>query len=202
MNTNMRRNKRRVFPKSNSKSIQRSKPSNKQFTYRFKKHVDLGTISSGLATNNYGSFLFKLQDIPNYSEMQAVFDSFRINAVRLTFIPASNITTGSNADFSNRIVTAIDYNSSTVPTSVNQLRDYESCKVSPNNVLHTVYFKPKLNPLGTTGNLAGPQPWVATTNATAQYFAVLYAMEHPAYASSSDLYRVEAKYYLEFKDPK
>lgn len=202
MNTNMRRNSRRVFPKSNSKYIQRSKPISKQVTYRFKKHVNLGPISSSISVaNTYGAFTFRLQDIPNYTEMQAVFDAFRINAVRLTFIPHSNISQ-TNMNYDTRIVTAVDFNSATVPTSANQLRDYESCKVSPNNVLHTVYLKPKVNPLGTTGNLAGPQSWLSTTSSSSLYYAVLYAIENPSVAQSIELYRVEAKYYLEFKDPK
>ena len=79
----------------------------------------------------YG-FNFSLNDLPNYTEFTALYDQYKINAVRFTMLPqqTQSISIGSvNNPIANaRVFSAIDYNDGSAPASVDELREYKTCK--------------------------------------------------------------------------
>lgn len=165
--------------------------------YMFKKHVDLGEITSNTTAGNppvIGTFTFKLSDLPNYAQYQAMFDRYRILAVKVSFIPRSNITDSGN-QYDHCIMTAVDLIGNDTPSSLNDIRDYESCKVSPGNVMHVRYFKPRY-----TGAVFAP--WLSTADQTAVVYRGLHYGIEESLSTSNRLYSVEAVYYLQFDTPK
>lgn len=176
----------------------------------FTRHADLGSItynaSSSTATN--GVVYFSLSQLTDSSEFSNLYDMYKIKAVKITFIPHANVTFG-NGDvsaYSNRLLTCLDFNDSTV-ADPNTIRNYATCRIKPNNKIHSRYFYPK--PLAEYANadsgtvLANKgNPWFSTNNRTVRYYGLKYSVSHPdstGFTTGDVLYRVEVKFYLSFK---
>ena len=167
-------------------------------------------------TGNFGSFTiantvttavgfnFSLNDLPNYTEFTALYDMYKINAVKISFLPQMNnsVSIGSinNPNASARFFSAIDYNDASTPGSSDELRQYKTCKITPILKKHTrMIYKPKI----LTTNSFSISPWMATSSPSENYYGLRVFVE--AMDSTSTLsmtYSVEAKYYLAFKNVK
>lgn len=204
----MRRNRRKY-----SRLPRRSLGNPNQKVYYFKRFTTLGTIVvTSSSANAYGASVFSLDQLPGYTEFTNLFDFYKIKAIKLSFIPTSNVTlqtgnsstTVANSIYNNRIFTVIDYNDAGIPTSVNELREYSNCKWSPNNKIHKRYIVP--NPLAdatddSTISLMN-KPWVPSTNYAMDYYAIKWAIENTAAGVGVELYKMEAKFYIACKSPK
>jgi len=186
-----------------------------QPVHYFTRYHGLGLITgSNGASATYGQIHFKLSDVPGYGEFSNMYDFFKISAVQVSFIPVSNVSLGNSVPlgqqtgFTNRIFTCFDYNDKTAPTSTNQVREYANCKWSPNNVIHKRFIYPK--PIVTVdedgpgvGNYGaasfGKNPWISMANDSCEYYGIKFAIHHVSLSQSTDLYEVEAKFYLAFK---
>jgi hypothetical protein len=113
-----------------------------------------------------------------------------------------NISLGSinNANAAARFFSAIDYNDGAAPTAVNDIRQYQSCKMTPILRQHKrVIFKPKI----VDGSGYTVTPWLSTSNINTDYFGLKVAVDPMTSSSAVNMvYFVEAKYYMSFKDVK
>lgn len=200
----------RRYRKRYAKRIPRALGSTKQKVFYFTRYADMGTITATSTSTQYGGSVFSLSDVPNFGEFTTLFDFYKIKAIKLSFIPASDVTVGvgtgiaiiPNTVYNQRIFTVIDYNDAGIPASINELRQYKNCKWSPNNKIHTRYFKPRvIIDAGSVNNSVEyrAQPWVKSTQ-DLDYYAIKWAIENTA-AIGTQLYRLEAKFYLAFKSP-
>lgn len=175
-----------------------------QKLYLFKRFCDYGEISISNTLPTFGAFNFSLSDLPNYTEFTSLYDMYKINCVKITIIPqqTQSISIGSinNPNASARFFSAIDYNDGSAPTSIDDIRQYQSCKMTP--ILRThkrVIFKPKI--LDTNG--FSISPWMATTTPSANYYGLKYAVEPMESTTTTTMtYTVEAKLYMSFKQVK
>jgi len=186
----------------------------RQPIHYFTRHVDFGTISGdGTGTETLGSFYFRFSEVPGYAEFSAMYDYYQIKAVKVTFIPVSNVSLETSAyptpqtQYDYRLITVLDYNDSAVPSSLDVLRQYSNCKVTSNNRIHKRYLHPR--PLVTIDEDSGQggvysygeapkNQWIAIANNQVRYFGIKYGFEQTN-NSTLQRYRVEAKYYLCFK---
>lgn len=188
-----RRYKRRFYRKKYTK--------NRQRIYRFTRFVDFGEFTIANNINTYVAYNFSLDDIPSVADYTTLFDMYKINAVKITFLPqmTSNISLGTvnNANASSRFFSAIDYNDGNAPTSIDQVRQYANCKYTSVIRPHTRYiYKPKI--LDTSGFSIAP--WLSTASSNANYFGIKIAVEPMDSTSTvSMIYTVECKYYMSFK---
>lgn len=193
---------RKNYRKRYTKRIPRYLGNPKQAMFYYTRYADFGSITSTSASTQYGASAFNLTQVPGYTDFTALYDFYKIKAIKLSFIPWSNVTNGnSGTEFFQRIFTAIDYNDVGIPTSVPELQQYKSCKWSPNNRIHKRYIKPKtiidsFNELALT---LDKQPWVPTTNTGNSYYGIKWAIESAI--NLTTLYKIEAKFYLCFKSP-
>lgn len=179
----------------------------------------LGQISSVSQNETYGVMSFRLDELPNYTEFTSLYKWFKISAVKVLFIPASNINLADNANVNllnqtslqNRIFTAFDYDNLTTPSSMNDLRQYQNMRWSPNNRIHKRFIYPKtIAVVDEDANLASAvgfsqnmkQPWISTASHACKWLGIKYAIHHANLTAGTDLYVVEAKYYLAFKGRK
>lgn len=184
----------------------------RQPIHYFTRFADEGVVSTtanqGFTT---GSIYFDLSTIPGYGEFTALYDFFKIKAVKVTFVPISNVNivyTGDEPAFYYRFYSCIDYNDRTVPASINVIREYGNCKFTPGLVLHKRFLHPKpvmtVDEDSTSGGNYGlsqgnRDPWIATASNQCEYYGVKYGFEHANQASVVPAYRCELKYYLAFK---
>lgn len=175
----------------------------KNQVYLFKRHGTLADLVVGNVTPTYTGYGFRLTDVPNNSEFTALFDMYKINCIKIRFLPqmTENISlTSVNNPYANiRFLSAIDKNDSTV-TSSDQIREYQSCKVTPILKEHErIIYKPQI--FDSSGYSVSP--WLATSSPSTVYYGLKTSVD-PIVSSSITVmhYSVEVVYYLAFKNVK
>lgn len=201
--------KRLVLPKSGGRLVQP--------VHYYKRHLDYGTVSATNGTTaTYGTVYFQLDQLNNYTEFTALYDNYKLIAMKVYFIPISNVTLSGSTplnvqtEHNNRLITVIDYNDRDTPTNVNELREYSTCQVKPNNILHTRYFHPRptitMDEDATSGGVYGigqvKGVWVSTASNQCEWYGVKYGIQHADPTATVSLYKIEVKAYLAFKNYK
>lgn len=189
-----------------------------QPVHYFKRFVDRGTVAADITDPflNYTilGYRFSLTDVPGYTEFTTMYDFYKIVAVKIMWIPISNVSQilEDNVSYQPtpntfnyyRTFSAIDYNDNIVSgLSLNELRQYSNCKVTKGNSIHKRYFYPKISTvIGediTTSAQAGQgSPWISISNPNIDYYGVKFGFEQTA-GELVSRFRVEARYYLKFK---
>lgn len=175
-----------------------------QRLYLYKRFCDYGELTISNAVNTYAAYNFSLSDLPNYTEFTSLYDMYKVNAVKITFIPqvTQSVSSGTvnNPNASSRFFSAIDYNDGTAPTSLDDLRQYQTCRMTPILRQHRRFImKPKI----LDSNGFSISPWMTTASATANYYGLKIAVEPMDSTSTTTMmYTIEAKFYLSFKQVK
>lgn len=171
----------------------------------YKRHTgSFGSLQIASVADTLVAFNFSLSDLPNVTEFTNLYDCYKINAVKIMFLPqmTQNVSLSSlnNAYASARFFSAIDYNDSGA-ISVDAIREYATCKFTPILKRHTRYLKPRVQDSGST--YTPGRPWINCTSPAKDYFGLKVAVE--GMDSSNVLtmdYTVECVYYLSFKNVK
>jgi len=196
---------------SKSKKVAKTKKANTLQMYKqpstgtvrlVRRNTDVGTINCTLSTTTFGALTFRLINLPNSGEFTSLFDQYKINAVNVQFFPQQTEVTrvnfpGDTAYAYARMLTAIDYNDSTPPAQVDDVREYENCEVRSVITPFSVYIdKPKY--VDTTGALR--TGYIGTSSPSTIHYGLKYAVEiiNPGSAGTF-AYRVEATYYISLK---
>lgn len=90
---------------------------------------------------------FGLSDLPNYTEFTNLFDQYKINAIKLTFIPrftGADINPLGTALAVPRIWSVIDYDDASTLTDQNDAYQYQNCKTHMMHKPFSIYLKPKV----------------------------------------------------------
>ena len=174
-----------------------------QRIYRFVRYTSgLGTFIANNILASYGGYNFSLNDLPNVTEFTSLFDMYKINAIKISFIPqmTENISaTSANNPYANtRFFSAIDYNDSSTPTTIDELRQYSTCKYTPILKTHTrMIYKPKI----LDSSSYSVSPWMSTASPSANYFGLKVGVEPTqSTVTTSFEYKIEAKFYMSFKN--
>lgn len=192
----------------------------KQPVHYYTRFVDRGQLASSgsVGGDTTAASIFRLNQVPGYTEFQNMYDFYKIVAVKIMFIPLSNVSVPDNTGAIGVIQTAtlnfyrmmscLDYNDNTPPSTLNDIRQYKSCKVTKNNVIHKRFFYPKiLNVVnvslgaGTTVASGSGNPWLSTGSPDIEYYGIKYGWEDIPFITDNR-WRVECKYYMKFKGPK
>lgn len=197
--TGVKRNYRRRF-RTRTRYSKRG-----QKLYLFKRFTgSFATLTIQSITDTFAGYNFSLEDVPNYTEFTALYDMYKINAVKITFLPqmTQNVSLGSvnNPQASTRFFSVIDYNDSSAPTSIDELRQYQSCKMTPILRKHTRFImKPKI----LDSSNSSRSPWISTSSPSTNYFGLKVAVENMSSSTTTFMdYTIEAKFYLSFKQVK
>lgn len=191
--TSRKRNYRRRF----KRSYRYNKRGQRVFLY--KRFASLGTIAADSALDQFSSYDFQLNDLPGFTEFTSLYDAYKINAIKIRFIPSqtvsNSLSTISNAQ-NTRFISIIDYNDNTPPTSLNDMRQYHTCKVTNAFKTHTRYiYKPKYQ-LGASQS----RLWLNTTTPSTPWHGLKVGIEAMGSTVTTSMnYHVEAKYYISFK---
>lgn len=176
-----------------------------QKVYLFKRFLGLGvTPVSNVAPTLY-TIDFRLNQLPNYTEFTDLYDQYKINAVKLSFLPSQTQSislSSTNNSTQGRFFSAIDYNDANSPVSIDELRQYQSCKWTSMYRPHKRFFRPKIQDRG--ASYTPGKPWINCTSPDQQYLALKVGIEptNATAPSTSLYYNVEAKFYMSFKNVK
>jgi len=166
-------------------------------------------FSSVAASDVFGSLQFSLNELPNYLEFAALFDSYRIDKVQVTFIPVNNqqITSTSGTLYIPSFYMVTDYDDAVTPGTIAELKEYADCKVIEGNkkIVKTIYPKVSMaiyNTALTTGyarptRMLQQNLLLDCANNAIPHYGLKFAFD---YSSTSAIvrYTITVKYYLTF----
>lgn len=139
------------------------------------------------AVNQYQGVAFTLGDLPDVTDFTALYDQYKISKIEVKWLPRGNSSdVGSSGNIS-RFFSVIDRDDDAVPSSIDQLTQYESLKVTPTTATHARSFKPSMRletatGLGTTANtIVGPK-WIDVTNTNVKHYGVKIGIQGPPLA--------------------
>lgn len=170
-----------------------------------KRQVDGFSAGFSAVTGTGGAFIFRLNNVPGSAELISMYDQYKICGVKLVFFPgqtqASTVALLDQTRANARFFTAIDYNDGTVPTSSDELRQYESCKV--HGIMDRVTRYVPTPKFVNTGSGQTVTDWLSTTSNTTNWFGLRTYME-PTDITSGGTFtqKIELTYYLCFKNIK
>lgn len=192
-----KRNMRRRF----KRSYRYNKKGQKVFLY--KRHTGVfSTLTISNISPTLAAYNFSLNDLPGVGEFTGLYDFYKINAVKISFLPQMteniSLTSVNNAYASVRFFSAIDYNDSSAPSSIDNVREYATCKTTPILREHKrIIYKPKI----LIDSIMSATPWLSTTTASTNYFGLKVAVEPMLSTTATSMqYNIEATYYLSFKN--
>lgn len=180
--------------------------------YNFKCSCELANFAITKGTSfSSKAYNFTLTNLPTNAEYAALFDQYRIRAVKVTFYPCittaiigSTLVTQPVGEF----YSIVDYDSSDAPSSVNAFLQYNTLKRTFFSRPHTRYFRP--SPV-VRGVVDGDQTyasfaslnrytWIDMANRDVRYFglSVGYSISESSLVEAQ-LIRCTATYYLQCK---
>lgn len=125
-----------------------------------------------------------LANLPNQSEFVALFDSYKILAIRAKFIYNMNGAVGpaTATNFLPELVTCNDYDDATPLASITDFEQYDSFKIKRLDRPITRYFKPKVAQpayqAGAFNGYARPEkvPWLDCASNAIEHYGLKYAI--------------------------
>lgn len=139
----------------------------------------------------YGAYSFKLSDLPNYAEFQALFDEYRICMIKMKFWYTRDAASA-QVDTSGLIYAVnttplmtyvADESDANIPTAISQVLEYNNHKQRQliAGRAFTVTLRPKVSkPLYQTGAFWGYSPgkaWINSTNVDVPHYGFKYAIQ-------------------------
>lgn len=135
----VRRTARKSYRKRFSKrgSFRQGKQSSK-YLFNRRWQTQSGIVSSEVGESS-GAFVFKLDDLPDYTEFTSLFDQYRICAVKVTItspytgntglVPRSGAANGLGTMPAIKMYSVSDYDDA-VTLTVAQLMQYQNCRIT------------------------------------------------------------------------
>lgn len=190
--------------------------------HRFKRMCKLDNISASITNLGVGSgislaYQFTLDSLPNYTEFTNLYDLYKINGIKLTFVPSAseyiNSTTSGTANQNGfqRFASVLDFDDTSTPVNENELLQYSSLKQTPGWATHSRYFKPRVNTVvegivgATLASSSTAPKWISTANPEVEHLGVKIFVPPPIAGSSVSAaitYTVYATYYVSCRNVK
>lgn len=171
--------------------------------------VDYGSISYVSTTTGAtgGALVFTLNLLDDFSSYSGVFDTYRVDKIQWRFLPYRNFNNSTAADIGN-FNTVLDYDDNVVPTSANQLRQYDNHMLTPNYTALSRSCKPKprqayYQGAFTAGGQPTAQPWLDIASPDIIHYGLKWLLEANNTAlTDTRVFRCTAKVWLSFASPR
>jgi len=214
----VRRRPRRMMRK---RRIVRRKRAAQQ-VHSFKRTCKLDNVSASITAGGVASgislaYQFTLDSLPNHTEFTNLYDLYKINGIKLSFVPTAseyiNSTTSSVVAQNGfqRFNSVIDYDDTSVPVNENELLQYATLKTTPGTRTHSRYFKPRILQTveeivgATLGSSSSAPKWISTLSPSVEHMGVKIFVPPPVSGSgigAAITYTVYATYYLQCRNTK
>lgn len=175
----------------------------------------------GIGQWNSAVYQFQLNALPNYTEFTALFDEYKINAVKLTFVPAfaggldpntalTSVASGGVFLETPRMYTLIDRDGDIQVSTENAMLENNNARIirQPNQTFSIYIAKPNIQFEVATTALVGfakaaskGGQWLDTANAGVVHHGCAVGC-HLEGSSASQKWQVIATYYMQFRHAK
>ena len=151
------------------------------------------------------AYSFQLADLPSYTEFQNLFDYYRINAVKITFMPPYNVQSmsdiaGAPGSMLPIVHSAPIYDDTGSPSGPSDLCQRSGYRRQILKRPLSFFVKPALLLSGDDNqfDVTFWKRWIKTSNPIVNYFGYLFWIENANIGSEVDC-QVYVKYYMQFK---
>lgn len=164
-------------------------------------------VSYTNALEIFGVITFALTDLPDYTEFTALFDLYRLRKVVLTFRPAFNNATAGTAASApiTYNYTVIDYDDANALASDGIAQEYQTCQVHTNYEKFTRVVYPRLASAVYSGAFTsfastGNTQWLDAASPGVLYYGLKYNIEPSLQGTTTPVWYIDMKYYIELKN--
>lgn len=192
-------------PRRNLRRMRMTRKRTQSRIHSFKRTAILTPI--GLSDSAVKDCLqFKLSDLDDYSDFTNLFDQYRINAVKISFVPNfsnSALEYAANSAGLHSIHTVIDHNDNTDPNDVLELMQYDNYRRKRIDRVMTRYFK--VNTLADTkpsGLSAEWKKWISTSSTDVAYYGLKYWIDALESSTVTAVFDVFVTYYIQCRSVK
>jgi len=167
----------------------------------FKTKTNLtGSQIKGAAAAYGLALAWSLADLPQAANLVALFDQFRFTKVVCRITSSHNTNT---TGFGSLLYVAVDYDNSTLVTSVSQIQSYQSCQTlhgsdAGNGDSMVIEILPCIPIPSITGNMVSPMEWEDCAVTTNTHYGIKgwYATA----AATDPVWDVDAQIHVEFRN--
>jgi len=144
--------------------------------HQFSRNYEFNVLSMPTAVDTLGAIATSLSLLPTNTDFTALYDEYRIVQATSIWNPFGGLFAPT--------WTAIDYDDSTNPASINALRQYETLMVSPSGHRFERTYTPKVavaaysGAFTSFGNVQGM--WIDSASTGVQYYGLKYALQADA----------------------
>lgn len=157
----------------------------------------------------YGTFQFKLSDLPNFTEITTLFQLYRINCVVMKFMPGYSDVAAGQVTRLPVMHMANDFNTIAPWTSPNEAFQYQGLKSIRTDKPFSWKIFPKAIIDAYTGGVSGAsilpkaRQWcsTATGGENVLHYGVKYYLDSPALSTNTTI-KIYCTFYLSAKVPK
>jgi len=173
------------------------------------RSVTLVSAQVWSGSGTYGALSFKLSDLPNYSEYTALYDEYRIKAVKVMFIPNFNVsavdeTSGTTNSYTGvpALYTWIDTDDNTAPTAITAGQQFQTFKCHGlMNTMRQRTLIPEVSTALYSGSFTSygqlKNQWIDNNSPSVVHYGLKYGILNGS--SSYGVFDCVATYYLEFR---
>lgn len=191
--------KNKAQQKRSSSRTNRTSQNSLQTPHKFKKWVSFSPIKAGNsgAITTGGSF-FSFNQIPGYTDLQAVYDQYRILKIVIhhTSISQGIVqmgTPGNGVNLPPTFLICTDFDDSVAPSTLDELREYTTCLNKPVSKDFTYTILPKSSTMvyegvAATGYAPKYGQWLSTTDPGIPHYGVKWGINTNALAGGADLF--------------
>lgn len=156
----------------------------------FERVTDVIGFSRWLTTSIYPSttasiptvWVFKLNQLPGYTEVTSMYDQYRITQVDVIYEPASRAgpSTATGTAGAPHLLVRVNFDGGN-SASYDQMREYDNTRVYSAYQRWEHRFTPKISMMAYNGatstgySVAQGSPWVSTSNADVEYYGLQFA---------------------------
>lgn len=185
-----------------------SKKSGNTQIVKSNRSITLVSNTSYLNAGNFGALSFKLSDLPNYTDYSNLYDEYRIKAVRVDFVPATN---GSAFTYNGvgvselsipALYTWIDTDDNTAPTTVASGQQFQTFKCHGlMSQMRTRWLVPEVSTALYSGAFTSygqlKNQWIDNNSTSVVHFGLKYALINGT--TNGGAFDAVATYYMEFR---
>lgn len=158
----------------------------------------------------FGSYTFNLAGVPSVADFTTLYDQYKIAGIKMTIIPKYNSVEmapgagGAGINNATQVFTVLDFDDGNIPTSIDQLTQYQNLKMTRGGVTHKRYFKPTMLRNVYRGALAGDghetvkARWCDMTYDDVVHYGLKWAIQENASIPQS--FDIKIDYYLAMKN--
>lgn len=206
----IRRRPRRIVRKRRFvKRIPRTRFARSNNAHFFKQQVELANVVVTAGNPAFFTINHSLSDLPQVGTFSSLYDQYRILAVKVVFIPQYTVSYASTTPLvMTEIYTALDFDGAPVPTAVNTINQYTTCRRQLFNRPHVRYYHPSaLSAVTNGGNVItgsvniGSRKWFDIGYPSNLYYGLIGAVTASQSAAiPAQLIRCQCVYYIQCRN--